>query len=93
VTAYHDGALHDVLYLTKVVFGEIEPGGRAVPSMWSGLLALRAARHPIPELAKTRKIRFRSRDGERIRVVWAWAPRSPLVTSEAPRGRKEAQVE
>ncbi len=52
-----------------------------------------ATTYPIPEFARTRDIRLKSRDSERIRVVWVWAPRSPLAASEAPRGRKEAQVE
>jgi hypothetical protein len=87
--ADHNGALHYfVMDNRQVVFGEVElgGGGGALDVVRPPRAVLRATTHSIPEIAKTRSIRFRSRDGERIRVVWAWAPRSPLAASEAPRG-------
>ena len=45
-----------------------------------------APRHDIPGTVKTRNIDCKLGDDKRIRVVLAWAQRSPLATSEAPRG-------
>ena len=70
-TVDDDGDLHNVLYLPEIVFGEIELGGGVLDVVRSPCAMLRATTHPIPEIAKTRNIRFRSRDDERIRVVWA----------------------
>jgi len=45
-----------------------------------------APRHDLPGTVKTRNIGCKPGDDERIRLVLAWAQRSPLAASEAPRG-------